>query len=282
MAVNHSWNLSPSPSNNGRSSTITQSETAGGATGGATGRAMGGGERMKRRPLLLAHAGVLRLSKTFKASWIWDCWAVNWTIISMNWPLFDDFPPAGPLKEVDDRLSSVWVVWRLHLEPQLQSPSHFRPLSAQEQFLQVPLLLHRHDIFTSHTFQSITGKKSLASQSDPTSEHHCYGLKTVQARIQDTEQTTKAKHKSNSITVHWQIDLCLAVFCLNCWDDHEDQPKRPDLPAIEGYSVYEVVGFSLSKLVYFRSQWLETFEYVTTTQPADRRVVENIPVLSIK
>ena len=118
----------------------------------------------------------------------------------------------------------------------MQSSSHFRPLLAQAQFSQVPLLLHRHDIFTSHTFQSITGKKSLASQSDPTSEHHCYGLKTVQARIQDTEQTTKAKHKSNSITVDWQIDLCLAVFCLNCWDDHEDQPKRPDLPAISLWS----------------------------------------------
>ncbi len=40
--------------------------------------------------------------------------------------------------------------------------------------------------------------------------------------------------------------------------------------------------FRFQKLVFFRSQLIETFEYVTTTQPADRRMVDLIPVPSIK
>ena len=40
--------------------------------------------------------------------------------------------------------------------------------------------------------------------------------------------------------------------------------------------------FRFQKLVSFWSQWIESFEYVTTTQPANRRMVDNIPVLSIK
>ena len=55
-----------------------------------------------------------------------------------------------------------------------------------------------------------------------------------------------------------QVDLCLAVSCLKCWDDHEDQPKRPELPAIEGYTAHEAVGFPLSKTGLFPISILKT------------------------
>ena len=35
-----------------------------------------------------------------------------------------------------------------------------------------------------------------------------------------------------------QVDLCLAVSCFKCCDDHEDQPKSPDLPAVEDEVIF--------------------------------------------
>ena len=63
-----------------------------------------------------------------------------------------------------------------------------------------------------------------------------------------------------------QVDLCLAVSCFKCCDDHEDQPKSPDLPAVEDEAIFssdfdEVINQEKIFFFVFWTAFLSIFNF---------------------